>query len=112
VLIRREERIAAEEFGHIELVAVAINPHHFLAGGQGALCQDSRGNPWTGDSVFSSGDLVEDLTHNFFLETGARADWLPARARRRASGRLRARRRAADGRRPVQALPGLGTCAR
>jgi Mn-containing catalase len=92
--------IAAEEFGHIELVAAAINtmltgatptgdspkfgkdglkdalgkgnPHHFLAGGQGALPQDSRGNPWTGDYVFSSGDLVEDLTHNFFLETGAR----------------------------------------
>jgi Mn-containing catalase len=92
--------IAAEEFGHIELVAVAINtmltgatpvengkqpknpfgdlkdqainPHHFIAGGQGALCQDSRGNPWTGDNVFSSGDLIEDLTHNFFLETGAR----------------------------------------
>jgi len=92
--------IAAEEYGHIELVAAAINtmltgatpddpgkpgdaplkhlkdqainPHHFLAGGQGALPQDSRGNPWTGDFVFSSGDLVEDLTHNFFLETGAR----------------------------------------
>jgi Mn-containing catalase len=92
--------IAAEEYGHIELVAAtintmltgaspiddgrapsaalsdlkdaAINPHHFLAGGQGALPQDSRGNPWTGDYVFSSGDLVEDLTHNFFLETGAR----------------------------------------
>ena len=92
--------IAAEEYGHIELVSVAINtmltgatpvangsppsdaladlkdqainPHHFLAGGQGALPQDSRGAPWTGDYVFSSGDLVEDLTHNFFLETGAR----------------------------------------
>jgi Mn-containing catalase len=92
--------IAAEEYGHIELVAAAINtmltgatptgdepafgkdamqdvlgvgnPHHFIAGGQGALPQDSRGNPWTGDYVFSSGDLVEDLTHNFFLETGAR----------------------------------------
>ncbi|MEA2193311.1 MAG: hypothetical protein QOI73_3432 [Solirubrobacteraceae bacterium] len=92
--------IAAEEFGHIELVAVAINtmltgatpatdktafdgsmtdlkdqainPHHFIAGGQGALPQDSRGMPWTGDNVFSSGDLIEDLTHNFFLETGAR----------------------------------------
>ncbi|HEX8158667.1 MAG TPA: manganese catalase family protein [Solirubrobacteraceae bacterium] len=92
--------IAAEEFGHIELVSVAINtmltgatppangkppgdalkhlkdeainPHHFIAGGQGTLCQDSRGAPWTGDNVFSSGDLVEDLTHNFFLETGAR----------------------------------------
>jgi Mn-containing catalase len=90
--------IAAEEFGHIELVAAAINtmltdagqvdaqapdptlaqykgvgnPHHFLAGGKGALPQDSRGLPWTGENVFSSGDLVEDLTHNFFLETGAR----------------------------------------
>jgi Mn-containing catalase len=91
--------IAAEEYGHIELVAATIstmltgaspkrngkapadalsgvkgigNPHHFLAGGQGALPQDSRANPWTGDYVFSSGDLVEDLTHNFFLETGAR----------------------------------------
>src|SRR4051794_451806 len=91
--------IAAEEFGHIELVSTAINtmltgasptddgkapkaslaqvkgignPHHFLAGGQGALPQDANGRPWNGDYVFSSGDLVEDLTHNFFLETGAR----------------------------------------
>jgi Mn-containing catalase len=91
--------IAAEEYGHIELVAAAINtmltgasptgdgrapsnsladvkgignPQHFIAGGQGALAQDSNGKPWNGDYVFSSGDLVEDLTHNFFLETGAR----------------------------------------
>jgi Mn-containing catalase len=95
--------IAAEEFGHVELVATAINtmltgasrssngrskvdvtkspladvkgvgnPQHFLAGGQAALPQDSNGRPWNGDYVFSSGDLVEDLTHNFFLETGAR----------------------------------------
>jgi Mn-containing catalase len=91
--------IATEEFGHIELVAATINtmltgatpvddgrapeaalaglkgignPHHFLAGGQGALPQNSQGRPWNGDYVFSSGDLVEDLTHNFFLETGAR----------------------------------------
>src|SRR4051812_32234128 len=91
--------IAAEEYGHIELVAAAINtmltgatpvddgrapsnslaglkgignPQHFLAGGQGALPQDSNGKPWNGEYVFSSGDLIEDLTHNFFLETGAR----------------------------------------
>jgi len=91
--------IAAEEFGHVELVATTINtmltgatptndgkapkaslaplkgignPHHFLAGGQGALPQNSQGRPWDGDYVFSSGDLVEDLTHNYFLETGAR----------------------------------------
>jgi Mn-containing catalase len=90
--------IAAEEYGHIELVAATINsmltgaagstedgpdaslsgvkdggyPYHFIAGGAGALPRDSHGAPWTGEYVFSSGDLVEDLTHNFFLETGAR----------------------------------------
>ena len=92
--------IGAEEYGHVELVAHTIgtmltgaspiddgrapeaaltdamdsagNLQHFIAGGQGALVQDSMAKPWTGDYVFSSGDLVEDLTHNFFLETGAR----------------------------------------
>ncbi len=52
------------------------NPHHFLAGGQGALPQNSQGRPWNGDYVFSSGDLVEDLTHNFFLEIGTRNNTL------------------------------------
>jgi Mn-containing catalase len=106
--------IAAEDFGHIELVATTINTmltgasdadrgvvaglkdaltgekdgagkagslagvvdtrntQQFIAGGAAALCQDSMGKPWNGDYVFASGDLVEDLTHNFFLETGAR----------------------------------------
>ena len=80
--------IAAEEYGHIEIVALTINamlsgtdgedvvakgnPHHVLKGGKGALPVDANGAPWTGDYVFSSGDLVEDLTHNYFLETGAR----------------------------------------
>jgi hypothetical protein len=89
--------IAAEEFGHIELVSTAINTmlsgategepgdlgdlsdvkdvrntQHFIAGGAGTLVQDSMGKPWNGDCVFASGDLIEDLTHNFFLETGAR----------------------------------------
>jgi Mn-containing catalase len=84
--------IAAEEFGHIELVSVAINtmltgageagnlpkpsdvpnPQQIIAGGAASLPQDSNGKPWNGDYVTSTGDLVEDLTHNFFLETGAR----------------------------------------
>jgi Mn-containing catalase len=90
--------IATEEFGHVELVAATINtmltdpgaagerapasaladvkgignPHHFIAGGRAALPQNSQGRPWNGDYVFCSGDLIEDLTHNFFLETGAR----------------------------------------
>jgi len=92
--------IAAEEYGHIELVSATINtmltgatpksdkpqfkknaladlagmpnPQQAIAGGLGCLVQDSNGKPWHGDNVFSSGDLIEDLTHNFFLETGAR----------------------------------------
>jgi Mn-containing catalase len=81
--------IAAEEFGHIELVAATINTmltgttladakdgaykQHYLFGGKGALPADSHGKPWDGSYVHSSGDLIEDLTHNYFLETGARS---------------------------------------
>jgi Mn-containing catalase len=84
--------IAAEEFGHIELVAATINTmltgasldgakgarntQQFIAGGKAALPQDSNGRPWNGDYVTATGDLVEDLTHNFFLETGARQNKL------------------------------------
>ena len=94
--------IAAEEFGHVEVVSAAINsmltgaaeddvppsvpmadlkslagnPHHYIAGGLASLPQNSQGRPWTGDFVFSSGDLIQDLTHNFFLESGARREKL------------------------------------
>src|SRR4051794_24331980 len=80
--------IAAEEYGHIEAVGATItsmltgagareiiengSPAHALKSGKGVLPVDSGGAPWTGDYVFSSGDLVENLTHNYFLETGAR----------------------------------------
>ena len=45
------------------------NTQQLIAGGADARVQDSNAKPWYGDYVFSSGDLVEDLTHNFFLET-------------------------------------------
>jgi Mn-containing catalase len=96
--------IAAEEFGHIELVAHTINmlltgstvrgtdpsttplkdatnarnSYHFIASGQTALPIDSQGNPWNGTYVFSSGNLKLDLLHNFFLECGARANKIRA----------------------------------
>jgi len=92
--------IAGEEYGHIEVVAYTINllltgttergtdpsatplagavdarnSYHFIASGQSALPIDSMGAPWTGQNVFSSGNLKLDLLHNFFLECGARAN--------------------------------------
>jgi Mn-containing catalase len=92
--------IAGEEYGHIEVVSYAINllltgttkrgfdpepgplknvtdarnARHFLASGQSALPMDSMGDWWTGQNVFSSGNLRLDLLHNFFLECGARAN--------------------------------------
>jgi len=91
--------IAAEEFGHIELVSYAINllltgsttrgkdpsatplenatdarnTYHFIASGQTALPVDSMGNFWNGSYVNSTGNLKLDLVHNFFLELNARA---------------------------------------
>ncbi|WP_324716704.1 manganese catalase family protein [Carboxydochorda subterranea] len=89
--------IATEELGHIELVSAAVNmllsgstrpappeeaplspatslrnTHHFIATAQTTLVGDSMGAAWRGDYVFSSGNLVLDLLHNFFLENGAR----------------------------------------
>ena len=89
--------ITAEEFGHVELVSNTINivnkgssftaepdltplqnatdkrnTYSFIATAQTSLAGDSMGNPWRGDYVFSSGNLVLDLLHNFFLECGAR----------------------------------------
>jgi Mn-containing catalase len=52
------------------------NTHHFIASGFGALPANSLGQPWRGDYVFSSGNLVLDLLHNFFLENGARTQKL------------------------------------
>jgi Mn-containing catalase len=96
--------IATEELGHIELVSASINsllqgpkgsrrkedptnspwddldsgynPHHFIVTGLGTLVGNSLGQPWRGDYVFSSGNLILDLLHNFFLENGARTNKL------------------------------------
>ncbi|RNA69741.1 manganese catalase family protein [Alteribacter keqinensis] len=91
--------ITAEEMGHVELVSNTINlcldgsigngstnpddtplrdalgmgnKFNFILGGQNAVPADSAGKAWTGDNVFSSGNLVDDLLHNFYLECGAR----------------------------------------
>jgi len=50
------------------------NTQHFLSSAQASLPVDSMGRPWSGENVFSSGNLKLDLLHNFFLECGARAN--------------------------------------
>ena len=88
--------IAAEEAGHVELVANTINlmldgaagegedgaplsvaksagnPAQFLFTGQSSFPMDPGGIPWDASNVFNSGNLQLDLLHNFFLESGAR----------------------------------------
>jgi Mn-containing catalase len=97
--------IATEELGHIELVSASVNmllngprtsetqpvdpvaaplesardvrnTHHFIATAQTTLVGNSMGQPWRGDYVFASGNLILDLLHNFFLECGARTQKL------------------------------------
>lgn len=92
--------ITAEEFGHVELVTNGVNlvargpdidvknydvaaapfaavrearaTANFFTAGGAALPADSMGAPWNGSYVFSTGNLILDLLHNFFLENGAR----------------------------------------
>jgi len=52
------------------------NPHHFIAAGRNSLPVDATGAPWNGSYVFSSGNLIQDLLHNFFLENSARTNKL------------------------------------
>ncbi|MGK9168107.1 manganese catalase family protein [Inquilinus limosus] len=92
--------ITTEELGHVELVTNGVNlvargpeidaatydvnaapfaalrdarlTAGFFMGGGAALPADSMGTPWSGGYVFSTGNIILDLLHNFFLENGAR----------------------------------------
>jgi Mn-containing catalase len=96
--------IAAEEYGHVELVSYTINllltgagkrdpdpaaapleplkdvrnSYHWVAAGNAALPVDSMGNPWNGTFVTNTGNLKMDLLFNFHLECGARANKIRA----------------------------------
>lgn len=89
--------ITAEEFGHVELVANAINlltygatvpgdpdtaplqnalfsnyPLYFAGTALTSYPGDSMARPWNGEYVTNNGNLVADLLHNYLLEIGAR----------------------------------------
>jgi Mn-containing catalase len=44
----------------------------FFTAGNGAMPASGDGLPWNGTFVVSTGNLVFDLLHNFYLECGAR----------------------------------------
>lgn len=48
------------------------NAAHFIAGGANSLVMGAMGEHWNGEYVFTSGNLILDLLHNFFLEVAAR----------------------------------------
>ncbi|WP_449385061.1 manganese catalase family protein [Cellulomonas soli] len=48
------------------------NIHHYLVVAQGARPVDAAGNPWSGDYVYASGNLVLDLLYNLMLESTGR----------------------------------------
>ena len=90
--------IAAEEMGHVELVANTINVllegasipsteptelplsvaldspniHHFLVAGQSSRPVDAAGNPWSALYVYDSGNLVLNMLYNLMLESTGR----------------------------------------
>lgn len=89
--------IAAEEMGHIELVANTINVllegssqqkdptelplsvaldspniHHFLVAAQSSRPVDAAGNPWSATYVYDSGNLVLNMLYNLMLEATGR----------------------------------------
>lgn len=57
--------IAAEELGHMELIAVAINK----LGGSLLLYTDSQGSPWVVDYIDQSDDPVKMLQWDILAET-------------------------------------------
>ena len=92
---------AAEETGHVEMVATMIarllekapvtdqeaaaagdpavgavmggmHPQHFITSGLGALPRDSAGNPWNASFVWGTGNLLADFRANVALESTGR----------------------------------------
>ena len=92
---------AAEEVGHVEMVATMIarllekapvteqeaaaagdsvvgavmggmHPQHFITSGLSALPRDSAGNPWNASFVWGTGNLLADFRANVALESTGR----------------------------------------
>lgn len=56
----------------MDMAKEQMNPHHFIAGAQGAMPVDATGNPWSGLYVHCNGNLVLDLLDHLVLESTGR----------------------------------------
>jgi Mn-containing catalase len=54
------------------IMNAAMNPHHAVVSGLGAVPRDSNGNAWTSDFIVSSGNLMADFRFNVTAESQGR----------------------------------------
>jgi len=54
------------------IMTAAMNPHHAIVSGLGAVPRDSNGNAWTSDFIVSSGNLMADFRFNVTAESQGR----------------------------------------
>ena len=55
-----------------KLMAAAMNPQHLIVSGQGAMCADSVGFPWSGKYIVASGNMLADFRMNVTAESQGR----------------------------------------
>jgi Mn-containing catalase len=54
------------------IINAAMNPHHAIVSGLGAVPRDSNGNAWTSDFIVASGNLMADFRFNVTAESQGR----------------------------------------
>jgi Mn-containing catalase len=60
---------AGENDAPLDQAVLHANPHHYIVGAQASLPVDAAGNPWSGNYVYSHGNLISDLLDNLVLES-------------------------------------------
>src|SRR3954470_17591753 len=60
---------AGQNHAPLDQAVLHANPHHYIVGAQASLPVDAAGNPWSGNYVYSHGNLISDLLDNLVLES-------------------------------------------
>jgi len=67
-----EQEAAVKNNPVVAAVMGGMNPQHVIVSGLGAMPQDSNGNPWRGDYIVASGNLLADFRDNLSKESQGR----------------------------------------